>query len=402
MGTIVFLGSPAFGHVNPTLPLAQELVQRGEQIIYYNHEEFRRPIEQTGSMFYAYPETEISATSIGAALRGGNLANLGSLLLAATENLLPYLLDHLPRHRPDLIIFDSMALWGKMVATLLNLRAASSISHFVYDPSHLMSEGAHSMRYLWQILPQLPSVFIMRSRLIRKYRRAFPKERPLLPLRGSLNLVFTLRALQPKTTLIDETFRFVGPSINPQIRSDAFFLPTERKSPIVYISLGTIHTRQMEFYQRCFAAFGDYPAQFILSTGNGTAIEKLGAIPSNFIVRSTVPQLKVLEQTNIFITHGGMNSIHEGLYYGVPLILVPYQLEQRLNARIIVKQGAGLLVERAAGEPPSIDNLRRALDAIFSDPRYQKAARRLQQLFQETGGYQQAADEVQSYYMQRG
>jgi UDP:flavonoid glycosyltransferase YjiC (YdhE family) len=32
----VFLEMPAFGHVNPSLPLAGELVSRGERVIYFN------------------------------------------------------------------------------------------------------------------------------------------------------------------------------------------------------------------------------------------------------------------------------------------------------------------------------------------------------------------------------
>jgi UDP:flavonoid glycosyltransferase YjiC (YdhE family) len=41
-------------------------------------------------------------------------------------------------------------------------------------------------------------------------------------------------------------------------------------------------------------------------------------IPANFIVRPSVPQLEVLQGTDIFITPGDLNSVHEGLYYGVP------------------------------------------------------------------------------------
>ena len=45
MSKIIFLNIPAHGHVNPTLPVVQELVRRGEQVRYYNTEEFRPQIE---------------------------------------------------------------------------------------------------------------------------------------------------------------------------------------------------------------------------------------------------------------------------------------------------------------------------------------------------------------------
>jgi UDP:flavonoid glycosyltransferase YjiC (YdhE family) len=53
MRTIVYVTPPAHGHVNPTLPVMRELVQRGEQVIAYNTEEFRLQLEQTGAVFRA-------------------------------------------------------------------------------------------------------------------------------------------------------------------------------------------------------------------------------------------------------------------------------------------------------------------------------------------------------------
>lgn len=84
MSRIVFLGSPAHGHVNPTLPVVQELVQRREQVIYYDTEEFRQKIVPTGALFGVYPETQISAAKIAQALQDGNLANIATLILSAT------------------------------------------------------------------------------------------------------------------------------------------------------------------------------------------------------------------------------------------------------------------------------------------------------------------------------
>lgn len=60
MNRIVFVGTPAHGHVNPTLPVVQEMVQRGEQVIYYNSEEFRAKVEGTGAAFRAYPAASIN------------------------------------------------------------------------------------------------------------------------------------------------------------------------------------------------------------------------------------------------------------------------------------------------------------------------------------------------------
>jgi hypothetical protein len=148
----------------------------------------------------------------------------------------------------------------------------------------------------------------------------------------------------------------------------------------------------------CFAAFADFRAQFILSVGRQTGPDLLGPIPANFIVRPSVPQLEVLQRTDIFITHGGINSVHEGLYYGVPLILIPHQFEQLLNARCVAARGAGLISEaRLQRKPITPALLRQALEESLSEPRYREAARELQQSMHATGGYQGAANQIQAY-----
>jgi len=103
----------------------------------------------------------------------------------------------------------------------------------------------------------------------------------------------------------------------------------------VYVSLGTVHHGQIDFYRQCFDVFGRRSGQFILSIGRDTDVAALGPIPPNFIVRPHVPQIEVLERADAFITHGGMNSIHEELYFGVPMVLIPQQLEQLFGSLIV-------------------------------------------------------------------
>jgi UDP:flavonoid glycosyltransferase YjiC (YdhE family) len=56
MATLVFWGFPGHGHVNPSLPIIAELVQRGERVCYYSLEEFQPAIESTGTEFRRYGE----------------------------------------------------------------------------------------------------------------------------------------------------------------------------------------------------------------------------------------------------------------------------------------------------------------------------------------------------------
>jgi MGT family glycosyltransferase len=400
MSQIVFLLPPAQGHVNPALPVVQALARRGEQVTVYNTEEFRAKTESSGAVFRAYPPSDLSAAEISRRLEQGNLSNVTGLILRATEQMLPGLLEMLARDAPDLIVFDSIALWGKMAATRLGVRAAASISHFVMDEKHMTPRDL--LRMLRQVLPNVPGLLRARGRLIRQYGRAYPTAQPLFPMRAGLNLVFTARDLQPATPIIDETFRFVGPSIDPQmrpqLRGEDFPFEALGAGPVVYISMGTVHTAPVEFLRACFQAFGEVRGQFILAAGQQADLSALGPVPANFIVRPSVPQLAILERADVFITHGGINSVHEGLYHGVPLVLIPHQFEQLLNARCVAARGAGLILEeRLLGKPLGAARLRQALEAVRAEPRYREAARALQQAVRATGGYRLAADEIQAY-----
>ena len=196
-----------------------------------------------------------------------------------------------------------------------------------------------------QVLPGLPAILRGRSRLLKQYGSAFPRTSPLFPMRDRLNLVFTARDLQRDTPIIDESFRFVGPSIDPNGRGGEFPLEAMAHKPVIYISLGTVHAAPPTFLKACFEAFSTFPAQFVLSAGKAVDHGALGQVPTNFIVRDSVPQLRVLEHSDLFITHAGINGVHEGLYYGVPLVMIPHQLEQLLNARCVSTRGAGIILE---------------------------------------------------------
>lgn len=339
----------------------------------------------------------MTSAEIASMLADGNLALMSLMILRLTERLLPFMLDELRREQPDAVVFDSLCLWGMMAARKLGIPSVGSITHFVFDGSEetrpAIRDFVHLLR---QVLPALPALMGTRRKLARRYANVFPR-RDIFPARGDVNMVFTSTMLQPKSKLIDHRFRFVGPAINAAARDGDFPFEQIVRQPVVYISLGTVNTLDTDFFGQAFAAFADHPGQVIVSVGPYADIANLGPIPGNFIVRNHVPQLKVLQRADLFITHGGMNSVHESLYYGVPMIVIPHQLEQKLNARIVEKHGAGLML---GGRPPygrvTTEQLRQAAHGVLRDPAYRKAAESIGESLRAAGGYRRAADEIEA------
>jgi UDP:flavonoid glycosyltransferase YjiC (YdhE family) len=115
-------------------------------------------------------------------------------------------------------------------------------------------------------------------------------------------------------------------------------------------------------------------------------------------VSVSVPQLAVLERAAVFVTHGGMNSALEGLACGVPLVVIPQHGEQLLSGLTVAGRGAALMRrEHVAGQTLDASVLRRDVEKVLAARSFKTAALRMQKSIRATGGFRQAADEVQAY-----
>ena len=397
MAKILFFGIPAYGHVNPTLPVVAEVSRRGHQVVYFNSEPFEPAISGAQAEFRSYPNSNTFEAEL--AKRVHNLVTVSVFILEETIRMLPFSLDAIAREKPDLVIFDSIALWGMQATRLQKVTSAASISTFVQEGVPGILKGRDYLHILRQALTRLPALRRLRRQLVKMYGPDIFPGISILPCNGDFNIVYTSRAFQPDTPYIDDSFHFVGPSILAATRAETDF-PWYRLEPgrtKIYLSLGTLYNDNIDFYRTVFNAFSDHPAQFILSVGRLSDVHDLGTVPDNFILQSHVPQLDLLQKVDLFITHGGMNSVNEGLNYGVPLVVVPQQIEQALNGRQVARHQAGVVL---ADTPPygrlEASVLRRTVDLVLADPTYRQNAGRLSRSFHEAGGYQQAANVITS------
>ena len=387
---LVYLGLPAPGHVNPTLPVVAELVRRGEHVIYYDSEEFRDPITATGAVFRPYPVPLPRAAEIGRLLEADDLTSVAVLLLQKTVDLVDFVSDELARESPSAVMFDSNALWGAMGARVRGLPSVAFVISLVPDQAAAVPLRQR-LRLLGQGLLAMPRFLRARRHLLGRYGpQAFPP-RGLFPALGDLNLLFSCPGMQPDTPLVDDTFRLVGTSIDPGQELGAIDVPLT--PPLVYVAVGTLMGGS-RFLGLCAEALRDHPGTVLMSTGT-TGVE-VGPLPASFVVRPRVPQLAVLRKAALFVTHGGMNSVHEALYVGVPLVVVAHNAEWAFIGRRVEACGAGLVL---GGTPPygrvTALELRAAVDRVLGEESFRLHAGRLAQSLKAGGGFPRAADEIQ-------
>jgi MGT family glycosyltransferase len=395
VSTAVVLCYPTHGHIAPKLAVVEELVHRGERVVYYSAERSRARIEQTGAEFRAYaydhyafdpnPPTE------------GLFSDM-ERLLKLSEAMLPGLLSEVRDLRPAYLLLDSKSIWGNLVSQILQVPAATLSVVFALHEALVNAEylvprlyGGASPEVLQRALLHLHNYFEVAQRVDRLYGTRSPNLVQFLGNPQPLNIIFTSQLFQLGGDHFDERYKFVGPSIGARPADTTFPFDQLSDAPLIYISMGTVFNELPEFYRACFTAFADAPYQVVMAVGKNTDRGQLGAPPANFIVSDFVPQLEILERAALFITHGGMNSANEGLLYGVPLLVVPQRGDQYMVAGRVAELSAGLPLFTPEATP---ERLRGMVAHLLAEPRFKQGAQRVSQSLKEAGGYRRAADEI--------
>ena len=199
-------------------------------------------------------------------------------------------------------------------------------------------------------------------------------------------VVYTSPDFQPCADTFSDRYAFVGPSILP-----AETEIQKTRETLVYISMGTVNNDLLPFYRACIEAFSDGACQLILSAGEQTDLSALGPLPGNIAVYPRVDQTAVLQKADVFLSHCGMNSANESLFFGVPLVMFPQTAEQGGVAARVAQLGAGVMLEKTDAA-----SIRAAVDAVLADAAFRRSAEALRDSFRRCGGAKAAADKILS------
>ena len=389
MATIVFFCIPAHGHTNPTLNVVRELTARGHRVVYYSYDDFREKIEGAGAEFVSCNgyDAQLGLTREEGARIGVDMALSTRVLVDTTLSLDGPVCAAMEGLRPDCIVADSMAVWGKAVAKKLGIPYVCSTTTFAFN-----RESAKIMPHsLKETVSMITSMGKVNAQVKRLQQAGYPVK-SILDLIGSdetvPTVVYTSPLFQPRAESFPKHFAFVGPSIRPA-RSEV----EKTGKKLVYISMGTVNNDMLPLYRACIQAVKGSNWQVILSVGDQVDVEALGALPENVSAYPTVDQIAVLEKADVFLTHCGMNSASEGLYFGVPLVTLPQTSEQGGVAARAEQLGAGLRLKKTTPEA-----IRSVLETVIDTPSYRENAAKISDSFRACGGAKAAADCIEACF----
>ena len=386
MKNIFFFCIPAHGHTNPMIPVAKELVKKGNKVRFYSFDEFREKIEKTGAEF-------ISCDSFLHKLNEREKERLKAVSttemtlqdIRATLKMDDFLDKEFKSYQPDVVYTDSVCFWGKLNAWKHNVPMIVSTSTFAFNQmssqymKHSSKEMADMIFGLFKISKELKT--------LKPYGYHIKNALSLVQSDNDTDsVVYTSYNFQPFAESFSEHYAFVGPSISSDLVPDK-----KKQRPLVYISLGTVINDRPDFYKKCIDALGNQNLGVIISCGKSTNIELLGTLPDNIQVFPYVNQLEVLSRADAFISHCGMNSVSESLYMATPIVLYPQTAEQKAVARRVAEINAGTELR-----DDSIESIRSAVVEIINNNTYKDAAKICSDDFRACSGAKGAAEFIEN------
>ena len=258
-------------------------------------------------------------------------------ILLYDEVVLPEALNIVKEDLYDVIICDSIFGGSCFLKQITKIPVVCSHSSFAMSqapvPKQMLVPGFH---------PQLDHCYQILKRICESYKIEEPSLEQVFTSKGDLNIVYTTHNFNGDEGVHEPDYLFAGPSIDRLQESHDVDFSVIGDRKLIYISLGSLNTDFVDFYKICISAFRNTDYYVCMSIGRKCAVSQLGEMPSNFLVKNFLPQLEVLKRADVFITHGGFNSVNEALYFGIPMLALPLVNDQHMVAKRLVNMELGM------------------------------------------------------------
>jgi UDP:flavonoid glycosyltransferase YjiC (YdhE family) len=418
----VFVAIPAIGHLNPLLRQAAELQRRGWRVAMATTDEMRGYVEDS------FPDVRFA--SIGTDPTGPRSKRALQARVSAASNLIGGTLDimrwinslwptmfdgllaEVRRDRPDVLVVDLVTTAGMDVAELEGIP-------YVVNNADLLTIISVAL------LPPAPGVPLLFSgRSIYRIGRLDRLLNPLLRWLGAtmfdlmlsvpLNRLRNTRGLRPRRTsrrpdgvliMTDSAFgleynrplpplmQMVGPMLDdtPAVLAEELQTWLGTGLPVVFVNLGTLARPGEHLLDQIARGLesSEFRALWVLREPPPMSL------PANVRVERWVDsQTGVLAHPNVrvFVSHCGINSVHESLSAGTPVVGLPIMADQRDMAQRVADAGVGVILDKRRLSPKDLGH---AIRTVLHEPKFTRNIAPIQASFELAGGVRRAADLIE-------
>ncbi|HMG07322.1 MAG TPA: nucleotide disphospho-sugar-binding domain-containing protein [Mucilaginibacter sp.] len=385
MAKFVFVVPPLTGHINPTLSMGAVLLQRGHRVGWITLDQsLASKLPEGGELLHInYDESDQQKQDSERYLdiiTKKIVYGIDSIKFLYEEVLIPLnrhsyqgIANLLDQFEPDLVITDHQMFAGAIAAVNKNLLYATSVT----APAAI------------KVMDELPKVHEWEVNQIVALQQEFGIDNASsIACSSLLTMVLTSQLFFGEMELPTH-YHFTGPVINRRsvkLTFDWYRLQASN-GPKILVSIGTTfdHEHKKSFFAKVIEAFGNEELTVVVVSDPAL----FDQWPTNFIVKTQVPQLELLPHLDAVVCHGGHNTVCETLLNGLPMVVIPIAYDQSHVAGRVVRTGAGL---RLNFNRFKASHLKDAVNEILQNPDYKANAGLLKQSFLDAGGTETAAD----------
>ena len=438
---ILFVSSPEAGLLNPMLVLAGELARRGVPDLYFATDDNRRDdIEGIpgphGVDFVSLGpvKSELSAVtwsdkiyrkvtqpSRWKALRAVALHTFDPNLSTPKYQALDAAVQ---RIKPALMVIDNISGFATKVAITRNIpyvlsapfMASNVLFHLLpkgyprpnsglplnMTPAQRRANKLWRLRMMSLILhPKMIRNFVKYGKVRKELGASPAATRPSSKaIRAELILCHSVAELDYPFPLPDK-LRLLGAMIPPLPQSDPAEDPAlsawlDERDSIVYMGFGTItRLSRQQVHALVDVArrlAGKANILWKLPKEQQPLLDGAGDLPDNLRIENWVPsQLDVLAHPNVkvFVNHGGGNGVHEGLYFGKPLLTRPLWVDCYDQAVRAEDAGVSLTLDAQVVDVPDMVG---KIERLLTDDSFRNRAEQFRALQLAAGGRETAGD----------
>jgi UDP:flavonoid glycosyltransferase YjiC (YdhE family) len=365
MGRVLVTSPAALDHIHPMVPLAKAMVARGHDVLWVVPDDGVAPVEGAGiRAVRTGPPERIQPAEVRR--RYPQLHDLppvevwdftfGKLFGAMqAPSMLADLAPMALEWRPDLVVADAAEFAGHIVAAELGVPSVTK-GFGPLLPARRVALAGDEVAPLWRSRGLEPRPY--GGAYDHLYLDAYPPGlHPSAP------------AHVPRRQLLRPV---AGDGDGDG--SSALPLPAGRPdAPLVYLTMGTVFNDPAPLGV-ILAALGELDVRVVVTVGPHADPDALGEQPSHVRVERYVAQTRVLEHSDVVVSHAGSGTVLASLTLGLPQLCLPQGADQFLNAAAIPAAGAGITL---MPDQVHADAVRDAVGRLLADDSFRDVARRV-------------------------